>query len=117
MKNIRDWLAGTALLFAYWFAGVSLATFVPLPLPAAFWGLLLALVHCAGAKRVPNGLRLWAGLMTRFLPMLFVPVLVRLWQQTDIIYAGGVPLMLVIVISTFITLLVPALVVQWIMKK
>ena len=107
--------AGIIFLFA--FLGEAMAYFIPFPIPAAIWGLLLLfLALCLKIVRVEQ-VRECGAFLTALLPVLFVAPTVDLMDQAKAL-AGSLPAVIVIiVVSSFLTFLVSGRVTQGVMNR
>ncbi len=106
------YLYQAGIIFLYTFAGEALARLIPLPIPAAIWGLLLLFLSlCLGLIRTEQ-IRACSGFLITLLPALFVAPAVGLMDQAASLL-GSLPAVAVIVAaSTALTFLVTGRVTQ-----
>ncbi|MBR6762924.1 MAG: CidA/LrgA family protein [Clostridia bacterium] len=100
------------IILGFSLAGELLAALVPLPVPAAIWGMVLLL-----AALLTRFLRVEAvGEVGRFLvtilPLLFVVPTVGLMACFDLVFANLVPILVILVVGTVVTFGVGGLVTK-----
>ena len=107
--------AGMIVLFT--FLGEALAALIPLPIPAAIWGLLLLFFAlCLKLIRVEQ-IRECSGFLTAMLPVLFVAPTVNLMEQAQALLGSLPAVIAIIAVSTFLTLMVTGRVTQALLDK
>lgn len=108
-------LAGLALLLVCQLAGEWLARAIGLPWPGPVLGLLLLLaLLAAGLWRAPIGAA--CEVLLAHLSLLFVPVGVGVITHLDAVARHGLALAAVLLLSTWIGLLVSALVLKGLLR-
>lgn len=113
MKYIKQLL----IILAFSLLGEFLATVLPLPIPAAIYGLvLLFLALCTGLLK-PEAISDTANFLIGIMPVLFVAPGVRLLQYWGIIKADLVPICVIVVSSTLVVFAVSGLVTKVLLKK
>ena len=109
-------IIGLAILLGLQSAGELSARGLGLPFPGPVIGLLLlvAALHLAWVRLhvVPT-----ADTLLGPLPLLFVPVGVGVIMHLDVLGEHGAALLIALVLSTWIGLLVTALVLRWLMRE
>ena len=109
----------TQLLYILLFTGLGelLAHVIPLPIPAAIYGLVLLLIAlCTGllkAEKIADTARFLIGIM----PLLFVAPAVNILKHWNIIRSELVAICVVMVVSTVIVFAVSGLVTNLLLKK
>ena len=99
------------------FAGEALAKFVPVPLPAAIWGMLLLFAAlCLGIVKTEQ-IKGCGAFLVAILPALFVAPTVGLMDQAGALLSKLPAILLIIVVSTFLTLLVSGKATQFAQKR
>ena len=107
------YLYQAGIIFLFTFLGEALATFIPFPIPAAIWGLLLLfLALCVKLVRVEQ-IKECSGFLAALLPVLFVAPTVNLMEQAKALPA----VIAILLISTFLTFLVSGRVTQGLLIK
>ena len=113
MKYIKQLL----IIILFSLAGEALASLIPLPVPAAIYGLILLLIAlmtgCLKAKAIADTARFGIGIM----PILFVAPVVNLMDCWDQIKANWLAMVLIVVISTLVTFGVSGMVTQWVINR
>ena len=113
MKYIKQLL----IILAFSLLGELLATILPLPIPAAIYGLvLLFLALCTGLLK-PSAIADTANFLIGIMPVLFVAPAVKLLQYWGIIAPALVPICVIVVSSTFVVFTVSGLVTKALLKK
>ena len=113
MKYIKQLL----IIILFSLAGEALASLIPLPIPAAIYGLVLLLIAlmtgCLKAEAIADTARFGIGIM----PILFVAPAVNILENWGVIAPNLVPIVVIMVLSTFIVFIVSGVVTQLLLKK
>lgn len=112
MKYIKQLL----IILAFSFLGEALQALIPLPIPAAIYGLVLLLVAlCAGLLK-PAHIADTANFLIGIMPLLFVAPAAKIMSYWGVIKENWLPIIAITVISTFVVFAVSGLVTKWIRK-
>ena len=103
------------LLFS--FAGELLQTTIPLPIPAAIYGLVLLLIALSAGLLKPDRIKDTANFLISIMPLLFVAPAVNILQYWGVIAPDLVPITVIVVVSTFLVFAVAGLVTKLLLKK
>ena len=113
MKYIKQLL----IIIGFSLAGEALAKLIPLPVPAAIYGLVLLLIAlmtgCLKTEAIVDTARFAIGIM----PILFVAPTVNILQNWGVIAPNIVPIVTIMVLSTFIVFIVSGVVTQLLRRK
>ena len=113
MKYLKQLL----LIISFSLAGEALQALIPLPIPAAIYGLVLMLIAlctgCLKAEAIADTARFVISIM----PLLFVAPAVKILTNWELIAPNLVPICVITVISTFIVFIVSGIVTQLLLKK
>lgn len=110
LKQVLIILAFTAL-------GELLAAMLPLPVPAAIYGLVLMLIALATGIVTPEKVKEVSSFLISIMPVLFVPPAVRILEYWGIIAPDVAAIVIISVSSTFLVFAVSGLVTQWIIRR
>lgn len=112
MKYIKQVL----IILAFSLLGEALQALIPLPIPAAIYGLvLLFMALCTGLLK-PEHIADTADFMIGIMPLLFVAPTVKIMAYWGIIQENWIPICAIIVVSTFVVFAVSGLVTKWLRK-
>ncbi|MFL0798621.1 MAG: CidA/LrgA family protein [Cellvibrionaceae bacterium] len=106
-------LAGFIFLVLFQFIGEASAWLFDLPIPGAVIGMALLVVYLQGGLPRPEALPVVSTTLTQNLALLFLPTAVGIFFLSEKINQQWLPILAAITLSTFITLLVTGLVMQW----
>ncbi len=96
MKYIKQF----AIIIAVSFVGEILAHFIPLPIPASIWGLVLMLVLLI-TKLIPLGaVADTAKFLVSLMQIMFIPAAVGLLTSLDALSSAWLPIVISIVVVT-----------------
>ena len=113
MKYIKQLL----IIILFSLAGEALASLIPLPIPAAIYGLVLLLIAlmtgCLKAEAIADTARFGIGIM----PILFVAPAVNILENWGVIAPNLVPIVVIMVLSTFIVFIVSGVITQLLLRK
>lgn len=113
MKYLKQLL----IILAFCLLGELLAAVIPLPIPAAIYGLILLLIAlCTGLLKADK-IADTANFLIQIMPILFVAPAANILQYWGIIAPNVVPIVLISVVSTFLVFAVSGLVTKWLLKK
>jgi len=111
------YLMQMVIIVLFSLAGELLQAVIPLPIPAAIYGLvLLLLALCTGLLK-PEKIADTANFLISLMPLLFVAPAVNLLKHWGIIQENLVPILVIVISSTVIVFAVSGLVTQWLRKK
>ena len=113
MKYVKQVL----IILAFTGLGEALAYLIPLPIPAAIYGLVLMLAALGSGLLKPHQVKDTSGFLISIMPVLYVPVCVRILEYWGIITQNAAAILSITVISTFLVFAVGGLVTQALMKK
>ena len=120
MKKLRKWsivLLQILGLFVFTYLGDVISNFLKLPIPGSIVGLVL-LFLCLYFKIIPERfIKEGAGFVLVILPLFFIPATVGIIQYPDFLSGKGVLLIVLIMVSTFLTMIVAGYTSQRIEKK
>ena len=113
MKYLKQLL----IILAFSLVGEALQALIPLPIPAAIYGIVLLLIAlCTGvlkAQAISDTAHFLIGIM----PLLFVAPAVNILKNWGVIAPNLVPICVVMVVSTFVVFMVSGIVTQLLVKK
>ncbi len=112
MKYVKQFL----IIVAFAFAGEILHYFLPIPIPASIYGIVLLFLflelHILPEEAVAD-----VGMfLVDILPILFIPAAVGLMDSWDLLKSSWLLYLVVIVISTVVVMAVAGLVTQAVMR-
>ena len=113
MKYLKQLL----IILAFSGLGELLAYLIPLPIPAAIYGLILLFIAlCTGILK-PEAIEKTASFFIDIMPVLFVAPAVKLLQYWGIIQPNLVPICVIVLTSTAVVFAVSGLVTKALLKK
>ncbi len=113
MVHIKEF----AIVLAFSLAGELLAWVVPLPIPAAIYGLVLLLAALALGILKTEQVQHASSFLLGIMPMLFVAPAVNILSYWGLIAPNLVPICTIVVLSTLLVFAVAGLVTQALLKK
>ena len=113
MKYIKQLL----IILLFTFLGEALAALLPLPIPAAIYGLvLLLLALCTGLLK-PHQINETARFLIQIMSGLFVAPTVGILAHWGLIAPNLVPIVVIMVVSTVVVFAVSGLVTKLLLRK
>ena len=113
MKYVKQVL----IILAFTGLGELLATLIPLSIPAAIYGIVLMLIALGTGILKPSHIKETSGFLISIMPVLYVPVCVRILEYWGIISSNLVAILTITVVSTYLVFAVSGLVTQVLLKK
>lgn len=111
------YLKQSALIFGFTLLGEALSRLIPLPIPAAVYGLVLLFAAlCLKIVKVEQISKVSDFLLT-ILPILFVSPAVNLLESWGILAPHILPIVLIVVASTVLVFIVAGLISQALCRK
>lgn len=111
------YLKQSALIFGFTLLGEALSRLIPLPIPAAVYGLVLLFAAlCLKIVKVEQISKVSDFLLT-ILPILFVSPAVNLLESWGILAPYILPIVLIVVASTVLVFIVAGLISQALCRK
>lgn len=113
MKYLKQML----VILAFTFVGEGLASWIPLPIPAAIYGfVLLFLALCTGLLK-PAHIDETANFLIGIMGIMYVAPAVNILAYYHVIAPALVPVCVIVLTSTVVVFAVAGLVTQWLRKK
>jgi len=113
MKFIKQVL----IILGFTALGEALAYLIPLPIPAAIYGLVLLLIVLGTGLLKTKQVKDASDFLISIMPILYVPICVRILEYWGVISQNAAAILTITVISTFLVFAVSGLVTQWLMKR
>lgn len=104
--KIVELVRSLAILYLFLFLGELLSRFIPIGIPASIWGLLLLFVALILRVIKVEWVLLSAGLLIRYMALLFVPVSVGIIKYADLLWQQMKVLLVPNFVSSLLTLIV-----------
>ncbi len=113
MKYIKQLL----YILGFCFAGYALEQLLPLPVPAAIYGMVLMFTALCTGLLKPERIADTAQFLIGLLPILFVAPGVQILRYWDLIKPQAGAILLICVLSTWVVFAVSGLTAQLLLKK
>ncbi len=113
MKYIPQFL----YILSFSFIGEVLQAAIPLPIPAAIYGLVLLLIALSTGLLKVRQVEDAAGWLISIMPILYVPICVKILEYWGVISTNAAAIITITVVSTFLVFAVSGLVTQRLMKR
>lgn len=108
MKHIFN----LALILGISFLGELLNHLIPLPIPGSIYGLVLMFIALC-VKLIPEeAIHSTGTFLIEIMPVMFIPAAVALMESWDLLESMLMPVLVIIVVSTFVVMGVSGLVTQ-----
>lgn len=99
------------------FVGELLHHFIPLPIPASIYGILLLFLALEFKILKVKDIKETSSFLIAIMPIMFLPPAVGIVESWGLIKGSCLPYVLVIVVSTVVVMAVSGLVTQMIVRK
>ena len=113
MKFVKQLL----VIVAFSLLGELLAAVIPLPVPAAIYGLVLLFLALLTGLLKSEQVSDTAHFLISIMPLFFVAPTVKLLSYWGVIAPALVPILVVLISSTVVVFTVAGLVTQWLRRK
>lgn len=99
------------------FCGELLHYFIPLPVPASIYGLVLMLLAlCTGLVKL-SSVRDTGKFLVEIMPVMFIPAAVGLLDSWGVIQPVWLPVVVITLVSTVLVMGVAGLAAQWVIHR
>ena len=115
--RIMKYLKQFCIILLFTVLGEALHALLPLPVPAAIYGLVLLFLALLFRLIRPEAIRETSGFLVSLLPLLFVAPLVGLAASFDLIRGDILVILLIIVVGLVLTFGVSGAVVQGLLNR
>ncbi len=112
MKYVKQFL----IILVFSLLGELLQAVIPLPIPAAIYGLVLMLLALCTGLLKPGHIADTAHFLIGIMPLLFVAPAVKIMAYWGVIKENWLPIIAITVISTVVVFAVSGLVTTWLRK-
>ena len=99
------------------FVGELLHHFIPLPIPASIYGILLLFLALEFKILKVKDIKETSSFLIAIMPIMFLPPAVGIVESWGLIKGSWLPYVLVIAVSTVVVMAVSGLVTQMIVRK
>ena len=111
------WIKQFGIILAVSFIGELLGNWIPLPIPASIYGIIL-LFLCLKLHLIPFDDGHETGdFLIEIMPLMFIPAAVGLLESWDIIRPSWIQYILITVSTTFIVMVAAGLVTQAVIRR
>ncbi len=104
-------------IFLFTFLGETLARLIPVPVPAAIWGLILMFLALCTKILKEEQIRESAHWLVTILPLLFVAPTVNLMDSAGLLLPNLLQVLVIIPITTLLTFFVSGKTTQRLLEK
>ena len=105
------------IIMAFAFAGELLHHFIPLPIPASIYGIVLLYIALELKLVKVKDIKETSSFLISIMPIMFLPPAVGIVQSWSLIKGLWLPCAVVIVVSTVVVMAVSGRVTQWLVRK
>lgn len=116
-QHVIGWLLAFAVLAACQIMGNAVAFYLHLPVPGTVIGILMMLAGLVYLGRVPGPLRVVAEYLLRHLNLFYIPAAIGIMAHVALVRQDLLPIIAALFGSTFLSLIIGALVFQWMQTK
>lgn len=111
------WIKQFGIILAVSFIGELLGNWIPLPIPASIYGIIL-LFLCLKLHLIPfDAVHETGYFLIEIMPLMFIPAAVGLLESWDIIRPSWIQYILITVSTTFIVMVAAGLVTQAVIRR
>ena len=111
------WMKQFGIILLISFVGEILETWIPLPIPASIYGIIL-LFLCLKLNIIPHEAVHETGkFLIEIMPLMFIPAAVGLLETWDVIAPAWLEYVAVTVISTWVVMIVSGRVTQFVIRR
>lgn len=105
------------IILAVTCAAEVLKYFIPLPIPASIYGLILMFLALRTGLVKLTQVRETAAFLIEIMPMMFIPAAVGLLESREALRPMLLPLLVIVPVTTVLVMGVTGRVAQWLLRK
>lgn len=105
------------IIFAVSFLGEVMHALIPAPIPASIYGLVLMLAALVLGVIPLEKVRTEGRFLIDLMPVMFIPALVGVMDSWGVLQTMAVPVLVIMVVSTFVVMGVSAWVTQTVIRR
>lgn len=113
MKNVKQF----GIILAVAFVGEVMRYFIPLPIPASIYGLVIMLVLLETGGVKIGQVREAGGFLIEIMPMMFIPAAVGLLISWGALKDIFLPVIFITIVSTIVVMAVTGKMTQFIIRR
>lgn len=106
-----------AIILLISFCGEVLHCFIPIPVPASIYGLLLMLLALCTHTIKLSSVRETGKFLIEIMPIMFIPAAVGLLDSWGVLRPVWLPVAVITVVTTVAVMAVSGLVAQWVIRR
>lgn len=111
------WIKQFGIILAVSFIGELLGNWIPLPIPASIYGIIL-LFLCLKLHLIPfDDVHETGDFLIEIMPLMFIPAGVGLITSWEQLQSFMVPLLVITVVSTFVVMIVTGKVTDFLISR
>lgn len=115
--NIMKYMRQFGIIIAISFVGELIHYFIPLPIPASIYGLVIMLALLGSKKLKIESVKGASDFLIEIMPMMFIPAAVGLMNSWDMIRPRLIPYAVVMVVSLICVMIAAGRATQFIIRK
>ncbi len=105
------------LIILFSFLGEGLNAWIPLPIPASIYGLILLFLALASGVIRLSQVKEVADFFIKIMPVLFIPAAVGLMNYWEVLESIWLSVLIIIIVTTILVMVVSGKVTQWVLRK
>ena len=113
MKYLKQF----GIILAFSFAGELLHAFIPLPIPASIYGIILLFLALQLKLIKVESIREVSTLLIQIMPVMFIPAAVGLMEMWGIIQNRILIYIVILAVTTFVVMIVSGRVTQAVIRR
>ena len=113
MKYVFQFL----VIMVFAFVGEMLRYFIPLPVPASIYGIVLLFLALEFKVVKVSDIKETSSFLIAIMPLMFLPPAVGVIESWDLIRQAWLPYIVVTFVSTLVVMVVSGRVTQWFIRK
>lgn len=117
VKIFWQYLRSFILIYACLYAGIFIASLLPIPIPGSIIGMLIMFSLLAFQILPAKWVKPSCHLLIRYMALLFVPIGVGVMQYYDVLKAQFGPIVISCLLSTLVVMVVVGWSSQWVHGK
>lgn len=115
--NTMKYMRQFGIIIAISFVGELIHYFIPLPIPASIYGLVIMLALLSSKKLKIESVKGASDFLIEIMPMMFIPAAVGLMNSWDMIRPRLIPYAVVMVVSLICVMIAAGRATQFIIRK
>lgn len=111
------YLKQAGIIFAFSLAGEGLSRWIPVPVPASIYGIVLLFLTLETGLLKPESIRETGRFLITIMPVMFIPAAAGLLEDWPVLRTNWLAYLVIMGVTTVVVMAVSGWVTQWVIRR